>query len=73
VGCSDIWIASRTLFQASEHVEDTALAIVQQEDAQIATQVLVPQGVLVVEETEVAYDADNPLFGDTGEACCCGE
>ena len=45
-------VAGRTLLQSWQHVKDSPLAIVEQEDAQVATQVLVPQGVLVVEETE---------------------
>ena len=42
-----------------QHVEDTAAAVVQEQDAQVSPQLLAPQGVLVVEETEVADDAED--------------
>ena len=66
-------VAGRTLVEAWQHVEDAALAIVQQQDAQVAAQVLVPQGILVVEEAEVANDAEHLLVGDAREACCRAE
>ena len=62
-------VAGSALLQTRQHVEDAALAIVQQQDAQVATQVLVPQRVLVVEETEVANDAEHRLVRHAGEAC----
>ncbi len=51
---SHVFVACRTLFQPWQHVEDDTLAIVHQEYAQVASQVLVPQRILVIEETQVA-------------------
>ena len=55
----DELITDRTLFQAREHIEDTTLAIVKQEDTEVAFQILVPKCILVVEETQVANDAED--------------
>ena len=64
---SDKLITGRTLFETSQQIEDAALAVVQQEDAEIASEVLVPQGVLIVEETQVANDAINILIRYDGK------
>ena len=69
----NILVTGRTLLQTGQHVEDATLAVVQQQDAQVAPQVLVPQGILIVEETEVTNDAEHPFIGDTREACRRGE
>ena len=53
-------VACRTLLQAWQHVEDATLAVVEQEDTEITLQVLVPQGILIVEETQVANDTIRP-------------
>ena len=68
-GC-DKGITRRTLFQTRQHVEDTTAPIVEQKDAQVTTQVLVPQGVLIVEETQVADDTADTVVGYHREACC---
>ena len=71
--CSYKLIAGRTLFQAFQQIKNAALAVVKQQDAEIAAQILVPQGVLVIEKTQVANDTEDSLVCNTGEACCCGE
>ncbi len=59
--CGNIFVACRTLFQSWQHVEDDAFSVVHQEYAEIASQVLVPQRILVVEETQVANHAEHIL------------
>ena len=68
--CGDKGIAGRTLLQTRQHVEDAAPTIVEQEDTQITTQVLIPQGILIVEETQVANDTKHPIIRHHREACC---
>ena len=49
-----------TLTEALQVVEDSSVAVVQQQDAQVQTRKdRVPQRILVVEEAEVADDAEN--------------
>ena len=62
-------VAGRTGLESWQHVEDAAPTIVEQEDAEVLTQVLIPQGILIVEETEVADDTKHPIAGDHREAC----
>ena len=68
---SHVFVACRTLFQPWQHVEDDTLAIVHQEYAQVASQVLVPQRILVIEETQVAYYTEYLAFCDARETCRC--
>ena len=63
LGCYDL-IAGRTGLESWQHVEDATTAIVEQEDAEVLTQVLIPQGILIVEETEVANDAEDAIMRD---------
>ena len=70
MGGSDETVAGRTLLQAGQLAEDAATTVVQQKDTEIAAQVLVPQGVLVVEEAEVTDDAkDFPGCHDRKASC----
>ena len=66
-------IAGRTLLQTWQEVEDATTAVVEQEDAEIAPQVLVPQRILIVEETQVANDAIHWPVSHHREACRRGE
>jgi len=59
-------VADGTLGEAGQLVEDGSVSVVQQQDAQVAAQVGVPQGVLVVEEAEVADDAEDERVGCGG-------
>ena len=63
--------AGRTLFQAGQLIEDATLAIVEQQDAEIALEIRIPQGVLIVEETEVADDTKDVLVCHDREAGGC--
>ena len=63
-------VSGRTLLQALQHIEDAALAVVQQQNAEITTKVLVPQGIAIIEEAEVANDAEDLFVSHTGEARC---
>ena len=67
LGSHDL-IAGWTGLESWQHVEDAATAVVEQEDAEILTQVLIPKGILIVEETEVANDAEDSIMRDHGEA-----
>ena len=73
VGSSDETVTGRALTETGQGVEDGAMTVVQQENTEIASQVLIPQGVLVVEEAEVTNDAKNLLVSDQREAGSCGE
>ena len=57
-------IAGRTGLESWQHVEDATPTIVEQEDAEVLTQVLIPQGILIVEETEIADDAKHAIAGN---------
>ena len=70
---SDELIASGTLFQTSQQVEDTALAIVEQKDAEVTAEILIPEGILVVEETQITNDAEDVFLSHYGETCSGGE
>ena len=49
-----------TLIEVGQVVENGSVAVVQQKDAQVqGRQERVPQRILVVEEAEVAYDAED--------------
>ena len=71
--CCNEPVAGRALLQSWQHIEDAAPAVIQQQDAQVAAKVLVPQGILVVEETEVANDAEHLVVRNAGETCCRAE
>ena len=60
--CHHQALAGGTLLQTLELAEDGTSAIVEQEDAQTAVDIAVPEGVLVVEETEIAQDAEYLLL-----------
>ena len=70
LGC-DKSIARIALLQTRQHVEDTATTIIDKQDTQTTIEILIPQRILVVEETKVAYDAVDILISDDREACCC--
>ena len=69
----DELITDRALFQAWEHIEDTTLSIVKQEDTEVAFQILVPEGILIVEETQVPNDAEDVFVCHHRKTCCCRE
>ena len=46
--------------------EDATTAVVEQQDTQVATQIAVPQGILVIEETQVTCHAQHTLIGHRG-------
>ena len=73
VGGGDEAVARRTLVEAWQGVKNGTVTVVQQEDAEAAAEVLVPQGVLVVEETEVADDAEDTPVSNQREAGGGGE
>ena len=73
VFCCDELVAGRTLTQARQHVEDASFAVVQQQDTEVSAQVLVPQGILVVEEAQVTNDAEHFVVGHAGETSRCTE
>lgn len=53
-------VGRRTLVEIRKRVEDGAVAIVQQQDAQVkAWHKRIPQRILVVKETEVADNAED--------------
>ena len=70
LGCHEL-VTGRALLQTFKHVEDTALAIIQQKDTEIAAQVLVPEGILVVKETEVANNTEDFFIRYDREASSC--
>ena len=73
MGCGNKAVAGWTLFQARETIEDATTAIVQQENTEITPKVLVPQRILVVEETQVADDTEDLLVSDDRETSGCRE
>ena len=66
----DELITGRTLLQALQHIKDATSPIIQQQDAEVTAKVLVPQGILVIEEAQVADNAEDEVVSDTGEASC---
>ena len=69
VGTSHEVVGNGTLRQAGKHAEDAAATVVEQEDAEVAAQILVPKGVLVVEEAEVANDTEHLFVSNNRETC----
>ena len=67
VGTSHEVVGNGALRQARKHAEDATATVVEQEDAQVATKVLIPQGVLVVEEAKVADDTEQLFVSNNGE------
>lgn len=51
-----------TFLQAFELAEDGTTAIIEYDDAETAVEVLVPEGILVVEETQIAQDTEYLLL-----------
>ena len=62
MGGSDETRAGRALFESLELLEDGSSAVVEQQDAQVARELLVPECVLIVEEAEVANKAKYCFF-----------
>src|SRR5574344_409102 len=57
--------------QSGQGIEDTATAIIQEQDAEVAIQIFVPQGITIIEKAKIAYDAiGTPAILDE-EACSC--
>ena len=57
MGASNVSVGGGTVSEAWQVVEDGATPVVEQQDAQVATEILVPQRILVVKEAKVANDA----------------
>ena len=57
-----------TAVKTWQRTEDSALVVVKQYYAQVATQATIPQSVLVIEEAEVANDAHHLVGGSEREA-----
>ncbi len=70
VGTSHEVVGNGTLRQARKHAEDAAATVVEQEDAEVSAKILVPQGILVVEEAKVADDAEHLFVSNDRESRC---
>ena len=46
--------------------EDASTAVVEQQDAQVAPQIAIPQRILIIEEAQVACHAQHTLIGHRG-------
>ena len=66
-------VAGRTETESLQLTEDAPSPIVEQEDAQVAPQLLLPERILVVEEAEVAHDAEDAPADHEREAGGGGE
>ena len=69
VGTSHEVVGNGALRQAGKHAEDATATVVEQEDAEVAAKVLVPKGVLVVEEAKVADDTEHLFVSNNGKTC----
>ena len=69
--CSHVFVASWTIFQTRQHIKYAALTIIQKEDTQVAAQILIPQGILIIEETQVANHTEYLAIRDPRETCRC--
>ena len=56
------FFARSTLLQSLELGKDSSAAIVQQQDAKAAIEILIPESILIVEETQVAQYAEYLLL-----------
>ena len=61
-------------FQSRQLLKDTATTVVEQQDGKVVAQIAVPQGVLVVEKAQVAYNAEHTfVFVCRCHTYCSGE
>lgn len=56
------FLARSTLLQSLELGKDGSAAIIQQQDAKTAIEILIPKSILIVEETQVAQYAEYLLL-----------
>ena len=56
------FLACSTFLQSLELGKDGSAAIIQEQDAKSAIEILIPEGILIVEETQVAQHAENLLL-----------
>ena len=68
MGAHDAAERPRATVAYGQLAEDAAPAIVEQQNAQIASQTTVPERIAVVEETEVADDAEHGFVSNEREA-----
>ena len=69
----NVVIEGGTLIKMRQTIKDTALIIINKEYAEVSGELLVPEGVAVVEEAEVADEAERLALNLQGVACCCRE
>ena len=63
--CHDETVLSGTIFESLKLREDASAMAVEQKDAEVGTFEIVPEGVLVIEETEVARDQKAYIVGQS--------
>lgn len=56
------FLARSTLLQSLELGKDSSTTIIQQQDAKTAIEILIPESILIVEETQVAQHAEYLLL-----------
>lgn len=66
-------VESRTFVKARQAIEDAAAVVVDEENAQIAFETLIPKCIAVIEEGEIADDAEDLVGRAERVACCNGE
>lgn len=56
VGGGDVTVRTFVHLESRQGLEDFATSVVQEQDAKVIVQVIVPQRVHIIEETKIAYD-----------------
>ena len=60
--CHHQFLARSTLLQSLELGKDGSAAIIQEQDAKTAIEILIPEGILIEKKTQIAQNAENLLL-----------